>query len=67
MILRPTTPDGTWKASEIRKLPPTERDAILLEAAANAEHEYLTNPALNCFDAFGEDDLHGKSSAAPTG
>jgi hypothetical protein len=67
MISRPTAPDGTWKAAELRKLPASERDAILLESAARAEEAYLTNPALNGFDAFDEDDLHGTSSAAPTG
>jgi hypothetical protein len=67
MISNPRAPNDTWKATELRKLPPSERDAILLEAAAKAEQAYLTNPALSGFDAFGEDDLHGTSSAAPTG
>ena len=52
---------------ELRKLPPAERDAILAAAAALAETEYRTNAALTDFEAFGEDDLHGASTAAPTG
>jgi hypothetical protein len=67
MISKPPTPAGTWKASELRRLPPGERDAILLEAAAHAEHEYRTNQKLTGFEAFGEDDLHGKSTASPAG
>lgn len=36
-----TTPTGKrWTASELRKLPPAERDAIMRAAAALAEHEY---------------------------
>lgn len=67
MISKLTALDGTWKASELRKLPPGERDAILMEAAAHAEHEYLTNRPLTDFEAFGEDDLHGTSTASPAG
>lgn len=62
-----TRPDGTWKASELRKLPAAERDAILATAAALAESEYRGQPQLTDFDAFGEDDLHGESTAAPAG
>lgn len=46
-----------WTASELRKLPPNQRDAILEQAAALAEEEYRTNPELTAFEAFGEDDL----------
>jgi hypothetical protein len=67
MISKPTTPDGTWKASELRKLPAAERDAILAAAAAQAENEYRSNTQLTDFEAFGEDDLHGKSTAASEG
>ena len=67
MISKSTDPDGTWKASELRKLPPGERDAILMEAATHAEHEYRTNRQLTDFEAFSEDDLHGESTAAPAG
>lgn len=56
----------TWTASELRKLPAAERDAILLRAAALAEPIYANDPALTAFEAFGKDDLHGDSSdAAP--
>jgi hypothetical protein len=67
MIFRPTASDGAWKAGELRKLPRNERDAILAEAAALAESEYRTNAQLTDFEAFGEDDLHGESNAAPEG
>lgn len=56
-----------YTASELRKLPPEERDAILAEQAALAEHEYRTNPELTDFEAFGEDDLYGESTASPPG
>jgi hypothetical protein len=67
MILKPTARDGAWTASELRKLTPDERDAVLAEAAASAESEYRNNPVLTNFEAFGEDDLHGQSTAAPAG
>ena len=65
MISKPTSPDGTWTAGELRKLPPAERDVILAAAAALAEHEYRTNAELTDFEAFSEDDLYGQSTAAP--
>ncbi len=55
-----------WTASELRKLPPELRDAILEAAAALAEEEYRNNPELTAFEAFGQDDLHGDSSSAET-
>ena len=67
MATKLTSSDGTWKASELRRLPPAERDDILAKAAALAESEYRTKPHLTDFEAFGEDDLHGDSTAAPTG
>lgn len=67
MIVKPTSADGTWTASELRKMPPSERDAVLLAAAALAENEYRTNAHLSDFEAFAEDDLHGQSTATPTG
>jgi len=67
MIPKPTASDGMWKATQLRKLPHNERDAILAEAAALAESEYRTNAQLTDFEAFGEDDLHGESTAAPAG
>ena len=53
-----------WTASEVRKLPAHERDAILEAAAQIAESEYRNNPELTAFEAYGEDDLHGDSSDA---
>jgi hypothetical protein len=53
-----------WTASELRKLPPVERDAILAAAAAVAEAESRNNPQLTAFEAFGKDDLCGDSSSA---
>jgi len=64
MPSKPTASDRTWKASELRTLPPDERDAVLAEAAAIAEDEYRSNRMLTDFEAFGEDDLHGESTAA---
>jgi hypothetical protein len=54
-----------WTAAQLRKLPSEKRDAILQAAAAVAEKIYRTNPALTDFEAFGEDDLYGESTAAP--
>jgi hypothetical protein len=67
MISNPTSRDHTWKATELRKLPPDQRDAILMEAAANAEKAYRTDPKLTDFEAYGEDDLHGTSASAAEG
>jgi hypothetical protein len=56
-------PSGrNWTATELRKLPAEQRDAILEEQAALAEAEYRNNPDLTDFEAFGEDDLYGESS-----
>lgn len=55
-----------WTATELRKLPPEQRDAILEAAAALAEEDYCTNPQLTAFEAFGEDDLHGDSASTET-
>ena len=51
-----------WRADEMRKLPPYEREAILEAAAAALEEEYRTNRSLTDFEAFGPQDLHGDSS-----
>jgi hypothetical protein len=56
-----------WKASELRQLPAAERDDILAKAAELAEADYRSKPHLTDFEAFGEDDLHGDSTAAPAG
>jgi hypothetical protein len=56
-----------WTAAELRKLPAGQRDAILDAAAAFAEAIYRDHPELTDFEAFGEDDLYGESTAAPEG
>jgi acyl-CoA reductase-like NAD-dependent aldehyde dehydrogenase len=61
-----TEPKRRWTASELRKLPPEERDAILAEAAALAEEEYRQNLELTAFEAFGKDDLYGDSASTET-
>ncbi len=58
--------DRRWKASELRKLPSEERDAILERAAIQAEEDYRDNPELTAFEAFGKDDLHGDSASSQT-
>jgi hypothetical protein len=58
-----TTTDRHWKASELRKLPPEQRDAILEAAAARAEEDYRNDRELTDFEAFGKDDLHGDSAS----
>ncbi len=55
-------PVRRWTASELRKLPTEQRDAILEAAAAAAEREYRTNAELTAFEAFGKDDLYGDSA-----
>jgi hypothetical protein len=55
-----------WTATQLRQLPPAERDAIMEAAAALAEAEYRNNPELTAFDAFGKDDLFGDSSSTQT-
>jgi acyl-CoA reductase-like NAD-dependent aldehyde dehydrogenase len=55
-----------WTATELRKLPPEQRDAIMEAAAALAEEEYHINAELTAFEAFGKDDLYGDTSNAET-
>jgi hypothetical protein len=45
-------------ASELRKLPPDERAAILRVQADLAEELYRRDPGLTDFEAFDEVDLH---------
>jgi hypothetical protein len=54
-----------WTASELRKLPRAERDAILAAAAAHAEEEYRNNQELTAFEAFGRGDLYAKNLGRP--
>jgi hypothetical protein len=56
-----------WTVAELRKLPAQQRDAILEAAAALAEEIYRHDPSLTDFEAFGEEDLFGESTAAPEG
>ena len=63
----PSLLEKTWTASELRKLPADQRDAILEAAAVLAEEIYRNNPELTDFEAFGEDDLYGESTAVPEG
>jgi hypothetical protein len=48
-------------ASQLRKLPVEERNAILAAQATLAEPIYRSDKRLTDFEAFGEDDLHGES------
>lgn len=61
-----TEADKRWKASELRKLPPEQRDAILEAAALQAEEDYRNNRELTAFEAFGEDDLYVNSADTQT-
>jgi hypothetical protein len=65
-VSQPAPTGGTkvWTVAELRALPPSQRDAILVVAAAAAERDYRTDPDLTAFDAFGEDDLHGETADA---
>jgi hypothetical protein len=51
-------PDRRWSASELRKLPPAERRAILESQAALIENDYRHDAELTGFEAFGEKDLY---------
>jgi hypothetical protein len=63
----PSLKAKTWTAAELRKMPASQRDAILEEAASLAEEIYRVNPELTDFEAFGKEDLHGHSTMAPEG
>jgi acyl-CoA reductase-like NAD-dependent aldehyde dehydrogenase len=58
---RTATTGKRWKASELRKLPAEQRDAVLAAAAAQAEDDYRNDATLTAFEAFGKDDLYGDS------
>lgn len=60
-------PTRAWTAVELRRLPPEQRNAILADAAARAEDDYLHDDELTDFEAFGEGDLHGHSSDTQPG
>ena len=54
----------TWSASELRRLPPDQRDAALATAAERAASDYNHDHALTAFEAFGPEDIHGDSADA---
>jgi hypothetical protein len=56
-----------WTAKKLGELPVEQRNAILEAAAALAENIYRNDPRLTDFEAFGEGDLYGESTAAPEG
>ena len=56
-------PATCWTAAELRRLPAEQRDAILVEAARRADPDYTHNAELMDFEAFREEDLHGRSSS----
>ncbi len=64
---KPPLNGKNWTAGELRKMPAEQRDAILEAAAALAEEIFRNNPQLTDFEAFGEQDLYGESTAAPEG
>ena len=51
-----------WTATELRRLPAEERDAILAAAAELAVELYRNDANLTAFEAFGEGDLYVNSS-----
>ena len=59
-------PARRWTATELRRLPSEQRDAILEAAAALAEGEYRSNADLTAFEAFGKDDLYGDGDSSST-
>jgi hypothetical protein len=55
-----------WKASELRKLSPEQRDAILEAAAIQAEEDYRKDRELTAFEASGKDDRYGENTGTQT-
>lgn len=45
-----------WTASELRKLPRAQRQAVLAAAAALAEEDYRSDKELTGFEAFSEEE-----------
>jgi predicted DNA-binding antitoxin AbrB/MazE fold protein len=62
-ILRAAAADtgSGFSARDLLRMPPIIRDEILARAAAQAEHEYRTDPDLTGFEAFGDDDLYDET------
>lgn len=55
MSTRTTGSVKHWTAAELRKLPESQRDAILEAAAAAAEKDYKNDAELTAFEAFGKE------------
>jgi len=55
-----------WTPQELRRLPREQRNAILAEQAAEAEHEYLTNPDLTATVNCGLEELYDEYPDAET-
>jgi hypothetical protein len=47
-------------------MPPDQRGAILERQAALAERDYLNDPELTAFEAFGQNDLYVDDAETPT-
>lgn len=60
------TTERRWTATELRRLPREQREAIMAAAADRAIDEYTHNADLTAFEAYGEDDLYGHSSGPAT-
>jgi hypothetical protein len=60
----PTEAERTCTAPELRAMPREQAGAILRAAAELAEREYIGDPELTAFEAFGEDDLFVDSSSS---
>jgi hypothetical protein len=54
--VEPTPPARGLTATELRRRPRSERQAILAAAAALAEADYRDNSELTAFDAFAEEE-----------
>lgn len=63
ILLDPKT--RLWTATELRRLPPEERDAILFAAAQLAESDYRHDESLTAFEAFDATTRH-PYDAVPT-
>jgi hypothetical protein len=58
----PIAAKATAHGPPLLRLPVDQRDAILAEVAAIAEADYLHDPELTAFNAFGPADLYDAES-----
>jgi DNA-directed RNA polymerase specialized sigma54-like protein len=65
-ISAPDEKTTRWTIQELRAMPPDQRDAILERQAALAEHDYVNDPELTAFEAFGQNDLYVDDAETPT-